>query len=143
MQVFSNTFCLLSEGPLWHPERCELFWFDISSKKLFSKGETERFQAFDEMLSASGWVDYDTLLIASETALWRCDILTERQDLVVSLESNNEKTRSNDGRADPQGGFWIRTMGGVFSWCRDCLLFSMAPGFLCPRANACWPPASW
>jgi sugar lactone lactonase YvrE len=43
MQVFSNTFCLLSEGPLWHPERCELFWFDISSKKLFSKGETERF----------------------------------------------------------------------------------------------------
>ena len=95
------------------------------------------------MLSASGWVDYDTLLIASETALWRCDILTERQDLVVSLESNNEKTRSNDGRADPQGGFWIRTMRGVFSWCRDCLLFSIAPGFLCPRANACWPPASW
>ena len=87
MQVFSNTFCLLSEGPLWHPERCELF----------SKGETERIWAFDGMLSASGWV-YDTLLIASETALWRCDILTGRQDLVVSLESNNEKTRSNDGR---------------------------------------------
>ena len=97
MQVFSNTFCLLGEGPLWHPERCELFWIDILSKKLFSKGETERFWAFDGMLSASGWV-YDTLLIASETALWRCDILTGRQDLVVSLESNNEKTRSNDGR---------------------------------------------
>ena len=97
MQVFSNTFCLLGEGSLWHPERCELFWIDILSKKLFSKGETERIWAFDGMLSASGWV-YDTLLIASETALWRCDILTGRQDLVVSLESNNEKTRSNDGR---------------------------------------------
>ena len=43
MQVFSNTFCLLGEGSLWHPERCELFWIDILSKKLFSKGETERF----------------------------------------------------------------------------------------------------
>ena len=43
MQVFSNTFCLLSEGPLWHPERCELFWFDISSKKLFQK---ERLNVF-------------------------------------------------------------------------------------------------
>jgi len=29
----------------------------------------------------------------------------------VPLEDDNGTTRSNDGRADPQGGFWIGTMG--------------------------------
>ena len=27
--VFDNRPCELGEGPLWHPERQQLFWFDI------------------------------------------------------------------------------------------------------------------
>ena len=30
---------------------------------------------------------------------------------MAGLEADNRITRSNDGRADPQGGFWIGTMG--------------------------------
>src|SRR5690606_9274790 len=33
------------------------------------------------------------------------------EDLVVPLEAGMPGTRSNDGRADPHGGFWIGTMG--------------------------------
>ena len=66
---------------------------------------------FSEHVSAAGWVDHDTLLIASETGLWRFSLTTGRKDLVVALEADNPITRSNDGRADPWGGFWIGTMG--------------------------------
>ena len=35
--VFSSTVCALGEGPLWHPERAQLFWFDILGKRLLSR----------------------------------------------------------------------------------------------------------
>lgn len=111
MQVFDDTACALGEGPLWHPERAELFWFDILGNTLYRKGETEEAWGFDEHVSAGGWVDRDTLLIASETGLWRFDIPTGEQEFLAGLESDNPTTRSNDGRADPYGGFWIGTMG--------------------------------
>ena len=111
MQVFCDTACALGEGPLWHPERSELFWFDILGKTLYCKGKTEEFWDFDEHVSAAGWVDRDRLLIASETALWKFDVTTGEQEFLVGLESDNPVTRSNDGRADPYGGFWIGTMG--------------------------------
>ena len=50
-------------------------------------------------------------MIASETALLRFDLGTGKSQIVHSLEADNPATRSNDGRADPWGGFWIGTMG--------------------------------
>jgi sugar lactone lactonase YvrE len=66
---------------------------------------------FDEPHSGVGWIDHDTLFLASETGLWRFDIETGRRDLVSPLEADRSGTRSNDGRADRHGGFWISTMG--------------------------------
>ncbi|PJE31427.1 Sugar lactone lactonase YvrE [Pseudooceanicola antarcticus] len=104
--------CELGEGPLWHPLRGQLFWFDIIGRKLLSiQGDTPLEWSFDEYHSAAGWVDETTLILASETALWRFDIETGAKERLVDLEADNPVTRSNDGRADPQGGFWIGTMG--------------------------------
>ena len=110
--VFDDTPCTLGEGPLWHPERGQLFWFDIIGKSLLTRagGRTERRQ-FDVNVSAAGWIDHDRLLIASETALFTLDLRTGRQARLCPLEENDPATRSNDGRADPWGGFWIGTMG--------------------------------
>ena len=112
VSIFDNTQCLLGEGPLWHPEREQFFWFDIKNKSLHSNldGKTTT-QSFDEFVSAAGWVDRDTLLMASETGLYRYDIGSGERSLVAPLEADNPTTRSNDGRADPFGGFWIGTMG--------------------------------
>lgn len=106
--IYDPRQCLLGEGPLWHPLRNELFWFDILGKKLMSIAHE---WAFEEYVSAAGWVDQDRLLIASETALFAFDLRDGSQNHVVDLDANNRVTRSNDGRADPQGGFWIGTMG--------------------------------
>ena len=98
----------LGEGPLWHPERGELFWFDILGYTLMAAG---RIWHFAEHVSAAGWIDHDTLLIASETGLHRFDIASGTATRLVALEADRPATRSNDGRADPWGGFWIGTMG--------------------------------
>lgn len=112
IQTFSSISCTLGEGPLWHPERQQLFWFDILGKRLLTvEGDEERIWQFDECVSAAGWVDRDTLIIASQTGLWRFDLNTEERTLLCPLEADNPVTRSNDGRADPWGGFWIGTMG--------------------------------
>lgn len=104
--------CRLGEGPLWHPERRQLFWFDILGKRLLSRdGTDQREWQFDEHVSAAGWVDADRLLIASESALFLFDLETGKRRHLVPLEADNRVTRSNDGRADPWGGFWIGTMG--------------------------------
>lgn len=106
--IYDDTACLLGEGPLWHPTRGEFFWFDILGQRLHRKGQNWN---FGEFVSAAGWVDDDTLLVASETALIRFSLSTGARETVVALEADNPVTRSNDGRADPQGGFWIGTMG--------------------------------
>lgn len=110
--VFDDRICALGEGPLWHPTRKQLFWFDILGKKLMTRiGDTTDEWQFDEHFSAAGWIDDDTLFMASETGLWRFTISTGALQRVTTLEANNPVTRSNDGRADPWGGFWIGTMG--------------------------------
>lgn len=106
--IYDQTQCQLGEGPLWHPERRELFWFDILGKHLHS---ANRHWQFPNFVSAAGWIDATTLLIASSNALSRFDIVSSDTHRICDLEADNRATRSNDGRADPQGGFWIGTMG--------------------------------
>lgn len=110
--IFDTRPCELGEGPLWHPERKQLFWFDVLGQQLRSRvGDQALAWDFDEIHSAAGWIDRDTLLLASETALWRFDLETGTRSRIVALEADNPATRSNDGRADPMGGYWIGTMG--------------------------------
>lgn len=107
--IFDDRACALGEGPLWHPVRRELFWFDINARKLHSKRER---WSFDLSVSAAGWIDAETLLIASEVGLHLFEIASGLlSGPLVLIEADNRATRSNDGRADPWGGFWIGTMG--------------------------------
>ena len=106
--IFDAHQCSLGEGPLWHPERQQLFWFDILAKQLWTKGQHWQ---FDDYVSAAGWVDRDHLMIASAKELFLFDLTAGTSKPICPLEADNPVTRSNDGRADPQGGFWIGTMG--------------------------------
>lgn len=110
--VFDARPCSLGEGALWHPDRQALLWFDILQGRLCMKGAAEDAEwNFGEMASAAGIVDETTLLVATETGLRRFDIASGEHELLAPLEAEDPMTRSNDGRADPHGGFWIGTMG--------------------------------
>jgi len=110
--VFDSRLCDLGEGPFWHPDRQQLFWFDILGKRLLSQtSDGSQEWHFPDLVSAAGWIDHDTLMIASESALFRFNLATGLKREIAPLEADNPTTRSNDGRADPFGGFWIGTMG--------------------------------
>ncbi len=109
--IHDHRRCELGEGLLWHPIREQLFWFDITGKAMLSQDRTgQRLWRFPEMVSAAGWVSQDTLLIASERGIFLFDIESEAVESLCLLEADRPQNRSNDGRADPQGGFWIGTM---------------------------------
>ncbi|MES0812082.1 SMP-30/gluconolactonase/LRE family protein [Roseibium sp. SCPC15] len=110
--VFDDRQCTLGEGPMWHPERQQLFWFDILNKQLMTRENgTPKFWQFDECVSAAGWVNRNELMIASASKLFLFDLTSDTSTKLCDFEADNKVTRSNDGRADPKGGFWIGTMG--------------------------------
>lgn len=109
--LFHDGSCELGEGPLWYDDK--LYWFDINASKLFSLGfnESLSYWQFNEPFSAAAKLEDGHLLLASATGLWKFSPESGDKVKLVSLESDNPMTRSNDGRADRQGGFWIGTMG--------------------------------
>ena len=110
--LFDPRICELGEGAFWHPLRRQAFWFDIHGRRLLSQEDGRDLQwGFDEKASAMGWIDGDRVLIATETALRVLDLRDGDLKLLCPLEAEMPGTRSNDGRADPFGGFWIGTMG--------------------------------
>ncbi len=106
--VFDERKCQLGEGPFWHPGQQDLFWFDILDKKLLSSSNE---WDLPRAASAAGWIDTNTLLLATSSGLETFDLVTGRCVLIEAVEAENLRTRSNDGRTDPLGGFWFSTMG--------------------------------
>ncbi len=104
--------CHLGEGPLFAHGR---FWaFDILAGRLLSclpGGEDKRDWQMGEPASAAVATTDGGFIVATATALRRFHPDTGLGDVVVPLDTDTDLTRSNDGRADRQGGFWISTMG--------------------------------
>lgn len=136
--------CDLGEGAFWHPLRQQFFWCDINAMRILC--DDGRDWKFDEHISALGWIDHDTFLVATETALIKFNIETEARSTLCDLEADDPTTRSNDGRADPWGGFWIGTMrkenpdggGAIYRYFRGELRRLFAPLSI-PNA-ICFPP---
>ncbi len=112
MRVLDATPCQLGEGAFWHPERGVFMWFDITGRTLFAAqpGGTHRWP-MAEMTSAMGWVDRSRVLLSGETGLALFDLDSGARTPVAAIAADDEALRSNDGRADPWGGFWASTMG--------------------------------
>lgn len=138
--VIDERRCLLGEGPLWHPDRGRLMWFDILGNRLMEEGGAE-WDMGEHASAAALTSDPDRLLIATETGLHLWHLGAEARETVCALEADRPETRSNDGRADPWGGFWIGTMGkraelragGIHRWFRGEIR-TLHPGITIPNA---------
>jgi sugar lactone lactonase YvrE len=111
VKVFSDTLCALGEGPIWAWDR--LVWFDIEGRRLHARGRNgaETRWDFAEQASAAALLPDGFLLVAAETGLRILNAATGQHSRIAPLEAEQRTTRTNDARADRQGGFWIGTMG--------------------------------
>ena len=112
-EIFDSNPCLLGEGPIWHPQRNSLLWFDIVGKALYERKLDEEKSVKFELgfaSSAAGWISEEEILLANSQALICFNLETKFSKHIVDLEIMDQSTRSNDGRTDPNGGFWIGTM---------------------------------
>jgi sugar lactone lactonase YvrE len=112
-ELLIDSKCALGEGPFWHPDRQQLFFFDINNQKLFAAsatGDIEGSWSFGENVAAAAIIDADNLALVTETGLKRFNLQTSEQSLIVPIEADNAATRGNDSRVHPSGAFWIGTM---------------------------------
>ncbi|MCB6179802.1 SMP-30/gluconolactonase/LRE family protein [Rhodobacter sp. Har01] len=110
--IWDDRPCDLGEGAFWHPLRRQFYWFDILHGRLLTRdaGGPQEFR-FPEMVSTMGWINADEALVAAESGLLRVNLNDGSYRQLARIEAGQPATRSNDGRADRQGGFWWGTMG--------------------------------
>lgn len=109
--IFDDRVNELGEGMLWHPSQMRPFWFDILNRKLrWVDGDGPQEHDFPEMVSAMGAVGYYISIVAGETGVHLLSLETGETELLVPIEADKPDNRSNDGKVDRQGGFWIGTM---------------------------------
>ena len=112
-ELFVDSRCELGEGPLWHPLLKRLFWFDILNQTLLSADTNGRLVdrfTFKQPASAAAIIDAESMAVATAGALLRFHISTGTSTLIIPVEEDVPGNRSNDGRVNPAGGFWIGTM---------------------------------
>lgn len=113
-KLFIDCRNALGEGPIWHPDRSELLWFDIVGQTFNAanaKGETLNTWSFGEPVAAAAVISKSDVAVVTASKLIRFNLDTGAQTDIVSIEADNPVTRSNDSRVNPAGGFWIGTMG--------------------------------
>ncbi|MEH3144119.1 MAG: SMP-30/gluconolactonase/LRE family protein [Methylobacterium frigidaeris] len=104
----------LGEGPSYDPDRDTAWWVDILEKRLFEAplaGDAVAVHALPVMASAIAEIDGTRHLLAAEDGLYVRDRADGRLARHCPLESDEPRTRSNDGRVHPCGALWISTMG--------------------------------
>ncbi|WP_108459435.1 SMP-30/gluconolactonase/LRE family protein [Devosia naphthalenivorans] len=112
-ELILDSKCQLGEGPIWHPGRQQLFFFDINEQTLFAihaNGEIADQWLFNETVAAAAIADDETLVLFSEFGLKGFQIATGGLAPLTSIEADNPRTRSNDSRLHPSGAFWLGTM---------------------------------
>lgn len=149
-KLLLDSQCALGEGPIWHPGRQQLFFFDINEQTLFAvtaDGEIADSWLFNEIVAAAAIIDDHTLALATETGLKQFDLATGGMNRINEIEADNALTRTNDSRVHPSGAFWIGTMtkseeeapiGSVYHY-RNGALTTLKSGISIPNAT-CFSP---
>lgn len=134
----------LGEGPIAHPDRQSLVWFDILQRRVFERsfdgGET-RMHQLDAMASAAALVDQRQILLTTEIDLRLFDLDRGTAQPICPFLERDPHLRSNDGRVHPSGAFWISSMGknaepraGAIWWFRGAELKLLFDEMTIPNA---------
>jgi sugar lactone lactonase YvrE len=103
----------LGESPLWHPQQQCLYWCDIPGRAVHRwdpAGSAHRQWDFDAEPASLAPLCANGLLVAMRDGLWRLDTGSGERRRLAAPPYDPTRQRFNDGKADPQGRFWVGTL---------------------------------
>jgi sugar lactone lactonase YvrE len=101
---------LLGESPTWWPEQGALYWCDIPGLKLHrwhAASATHDEWGFDGEIGSFAPRPDGRLLLALRSGLVAFDPASGAREVLVDAPYDRADQRFNDGKADPQGRFWV------------------------------------
>ena len=141
----------LGEGPLWDQEQQLLYWIDSADGRIFrSTAEGSDIRAWEvgqKIGSMALTRDGDSAIMALQDGLWKLDLESGQQTLIVELESDLPHNRLNDGKVDRAGRFVFGSMdtleeaprGKLYSYSPDGTLAILDEGIVCSN-GPCFSP---
>lgn len=104
---------MLGESPFWHPDEAALYWCDIPGRRLNrwhpGRAEHRQWDFYCEPASCAP-LPGGGLLLAMRDGLWSFDPGNGRRERLAEPPYDPATERFNDGKADPQGRFWVGTI---------------------------------
>ena len=104
---------LLGESPFWHTDEAALYWCDIPGKKLnrwHPGSAAHQSWSLDCEPGCVAPLTDGRLLVAMRDGLFRFDPQSAERHRLSPPPYEARHERFNDGKADPQGRFWVGTV---------------------------------
>lgn len=104
---------ILGESPTWWPEQGALYWTDIPGRRMHRwVPATSRHDewAFEVEVGSFAPLPGGDLLLALRSGLERFSPATGKRTPLAAAPYDTKGIRFNDGKADPQGRFWVGTI---------------------------------
>jgi sugar lactone lactonase YvrE len=103
----------LGEGPCWDAANQRLLWVDIVRRQVFVRedGSVRVFDVPEYVGAAVPTEDPGVLLLALGVGVATLDLSTGVTETLASTGADPARVRVNDAKSDPEGRFWVGTMG--------------------------------
>jgi sugar lactone lactonase YvrE len=112
-QTVTTTPSTLGESPFWHPQEHLLYWADIADCKLHRlntfMGDVETW-AMPSEPGCFAPAKQGGFIIALRDRIVRAQAWGSELQTLAMIDHDAATTRSNDGKCDAAGRFWIGTM---------------------------------
>ncbi len=103
----------LGESPFWHPDEAALYWCDIPGKAVHRwvpATAAHRHWDFETEPCSIAPVPGGDLMLAMRDGLFRFSPASGQRRRLAAPPYDTAHERFNDGKADPQGRFWVGTI---------------------------------
>ena len=103
----------LGESPFWHPDEHRLYWVDIPGRQLRRADPRSGDLQSWPMPQEPGCIAparTGGLVVALRDGVYRARTWGGELQLLHRFSHDPATTRANDGKADPQGRFWVGTL---------------------------------
>ena len=106
-----NALC--GEGAIWNPFTNTLFWVDIDGQRLMEwnpAAQKNREWRFEKKISTVVPETPQTVVFTLSDEVVRFNFETGASEQLLSIDTNGDGVRFNDGKCDPEGRLWAGTM---------------------------------